>query len=101
MYAEYLSLGCSYAVLVVFSSNPHYHLAAVGAVSSTFSPGLWVLLALQLGAELAVDIIASTAEALLGLDVQVAAQHTWAAAGYMVLLAFVNVSICARLYMNE
>jgi hypothetical protein len=101
MYAEYLALGCSYAVLVVFSNNPHYHFAAFGSSSNTFSTEFWVLLALQLGTELAVDIVASTVEALLGLDIQVAAQHTWAAAGYMVLLAFVNVGICARLFINE
>jgi hypothetical protein len=76
MYAEYLALGCSYEVLVMFSSNSHYHLAAFGSSSDTFSTELWVLLALQLGTELAVDIVASTVEAMLGLDIQVAAQHT-------------------------
>lgn len=98
MYAEYLALGCSYAVLVVFSRNPHFNLYYTsGAASST---SYWSLFGLQIAIEVAVDSVSSAIEVALGLQVESIAQHTWTAAGHMVLITFVNVGLCAGLYQN-
>lgn len=99
MYAEYLALGCSYAVLVIFSRNPHYNLYRMHP--STSSVNYWALFGLQVAVEIGVDAVSSALEVALGLEVEAAAQHTWAAAGYMVALAFVNIAICAGLYLDD
>lgn len=98
MYAEYLALGCSYAVLVVFSKNPHFNLYySSGSASST---SYWALFGLQIVIEVAVDAVSSAIEVALGLEVESISQHTWTAASYMVLLAFVNVGLCGGLYQS-
>lgn len=101
MYAEYLAMGCSYAVLIVLDASPHYQFHTPLARLALRSSATWVLFALQFVVEVAVDIFASGFEIALGLEVEAAAQNTWSAAAYMVMLGFVNVAVCAGLYMRD
>lgn len=98
MYADYLAIGCSYTVVAVFGEHPHsqFH-ARSGMIRSRYAR----LVALQLGMAVAVDAVACMVEIGLGLRWRAGDQRAWHVLDHMVGLVFLNVALCAGLYLNR
>jgi hypothetical protein len=100
MYAEYVALGCSYAMFVCFSEHPFFAFDAGSADTSYVQTSYWLILLLQVGIEVMVDTLACTCETLLGIRFEDFDQDDWFITTHMITMAFDNIGICAGLYVK-
>lgn len=100
MYAEYIALGCSYAMFVCFSEHPFFNFDAGSAETSYSDRAYWLILLLQIGVEVTVDTLACTCETLLGIQFEDFDQDDWFITTHMITMAFDNIGMCAGLYVS-
>ncbi|GMF10886.1 unnamed protein product [Phytophthora lilii] len=112
MYAEYIAIGCSFAILYFFRFHPQYDFSIlVSGASDYFSRStdagsisrdrqLVYLGYLQMGVEVVVDFVACTLEATRGVELKSFDQNDPFLIFFMVMLTFSNIGISARLYMH-
>ncbi|KAF4325113.1 hypothetical protein BBO99_00000506 [Phytophthora kernoviae] len=115
MYAEYIAMGCSYAILFFFGSHPKYELSRVGSTpgssnSSNTVAGTTAFLVrwrnvgtvgLQLGVEVIVDFVACALEIRSGIDFEHFNKDDSFLAVFMVAIALVNVHISSSVYLDS
>jgi hypothetical protein len=100
MYAEYIAMGCAHAIFVCFSEHPFFAFAPGSASTRYVDRAYWLILLLQIAVELVVDTAACTVEMLMGSKLERLDQDDWSVMLYLVLLAFVNIGMCAGLYLR-
>ncbi|KAL3658466.1 hypothetical protein V7S43_016598 [Phytophthora oleae] len=103
MYAEYLAMGCSYAIMFFFGDHPQYQFVAAAEEKSAYTQQMnkFTIFAFQVGVEMVVDLFACSVEALQGVDFTSFDQNDPFLTFFMSLLAFANVSISAGLYIRS
>ncbi|KAG7400908.1 hypothetical protein PHYBOEH_003819 [Phytophthora boehmeriae] len=110
MYAKYIAMGCSYAILFFFGSHPKYDLGLVGSTpESSTSTGTafrvqWRNVGtagFQLGIEILVDIVACAFEIRSGIEFEHFNKDDSFLAVFMVAIALVNVHISSSVYLHS
>lgn len=101
MYAEYIALGCSYAMFVCFSEHPYFAFDAGSRDTSYSSHEYWSILLLQIVIEVTVDIVACMCEILLGVPFEDFDQDSDFIFVLMALLACQNIGASAGLYFKK
>lgn len=97
MYAEYIALGCSYAMFVCFSEHRYFAFDA-GSEDTSYSRGdYWLILLLQITIEVIVDTVACMFEILLGIHFEDFNQDDWFVMVLMVSLACQNTAMFSGL----
>ncbi|EEY60671.1 uncharacterized protein PITG_13411 [Phytophthora infestans T30-4] len=96
MYAEYIAIGCSYAILFFYRDHPQFQFTT----STQQNRQLAQLGALQMGTEVIVDLLACVLEAAEGVEFKSFDQNDSFLVYFMAVLAFSNVAISAGLYMR-
>ncbi|GMF42045.1 unnamed protein product [Phytophthora fragariaefolia] len=99
MYAEYMAMGCSYAIMFFFGNHPQYQfVSAVVAKSETMRQlHYFLIFAFQVLVEIMVDFVACNIEVTQGVDFGSFNQNDPYLTFLMSVLAFANVSISAGL----
>ncbi|KAG7387830.1 hypothetical protein PHYPSEUDO_013601 [Phytophthora pseudosyringae] len=112
MYAEYIALGCSYAILFFYRSHPQFEFtiflteSSDQASSSTAGDAmsqeqsLMLLGSLQMSVEVVVDFLASALEAAQGVEFTSINQNDPFLIFFLAMLTFSNVAISAGMYMR-
>ncbi|KAF4044528.1 hypothetical protein GN244_ATG03072 [Phytophthora infestans] len=111
MYAEYIAIGCSYAILFFYRDHPQFQFSLLSegsslltktreATSTQQNRQLAQLGALQMGTEVIVDLLACVLEAAEGVEFKSFDQNDSFLVYFMAVLAFSNVAISAGLYMR-
>ncbi|KAJ8571526.1 hypothetical protein ON010_g5309 [Phytophthora cinnamomi] len=115
MYAEYIAIGCSYAILFFYHNHPHFQFSLLLSASSSSrydSNGsvensmalrerqMRYMSGLQMGVEVVVDFLACALEAAEGVEFKSFDQNDPFLVFYLALLSFANVAISAGLYMR-
>ncbi|RLN95493.1 hypothetical protein BBJ28_00017813 [Nothophytophthora sp. Chile5] len=103
MYAEFIAIGCSYAILFFYWNHPQFQFASLlKADTSGASRGqqLLPLGGLQLGVEVLVDYIACSIEAAQGVEFASFDQNDPFLVFFLTILSFSNVAISAGLYIR-
>lgn len=117
MVAEYMALGCSYAIVIVYWSHPWYQLGAPSAaaaaatesanfsdtdndssVLSNFQP---IVFAVQLSLEIVADYIASMLEIRNGVDLVPLRKHNNFISVFLVWAVASNIVMTANLFLRE
>lgn len=101
MYAEYVALGCSYAMFVTFSEHPFFNFHAASDDTKYSGTAYWLILLLQISIEIAIDIVACMLEILLGVRFEDFDQNDWFTTMHMIIMAFDNIGMVAGLYVNS
>ncbi|KAE8881766.1 hypothetical protein PF005_g21738 [Phytophthora fragariae] len=103
MYAEYMAMGCSYAIMFFFWNHPQYQFisAAVGKSEAAQQLHYFLIFAFQVCVEMAVDFVACSIEVTQGVDFGSFDQNDPFLTFFMSTLAFANVSISAGLYIRS
>jgi len=106
MYAEYISIGCSAAILFFYGNHPLYsrlrrsESADVGATDAmAWRVGQLGMLALQIGVEVVVDYVSILLEMLIGIEFDhVKNLGSFLAAMFMITAVMnINISVCIYL----
>ncbi|KAL4130291.1 hypothetical protein PRIC2_006297 [Phytophthora ramorum] len=114
MYAEYIAIGCSYAILFFYRHHPHFQFSlalsasptttassdSVDTLTASQEPQLAYLGALQMGIEMLVDFAACILEAAEGVEFKSFDQNDPFLVFFLAMLSFSNVAISAGLYMR-
>eukprot|EP00644_Phytophthora_capsici_P016092 jgi/Phyca11/115517/e_gw1.28.547.1 len=90
MYAEYIAIGCSYAILFFYQDHPQYE----------FNQQLMSLGILQLIVEILVDFLACIFEASQGVEFKGVNQNDPFLVFFLAMLTFSNVAISAGMYLR-
>lgn len=105
MFAEYMALACSYAVVYIYWDHPKYRLsnqsstdAGTGTLIVSVDPVLFVV---QLGLEITADFIACTLETWNGIDLEPLQQHGFFMAVFLVWGVMGNVAMASNLLIRE
>ncbi|KAG6615540.1 uncharacterized protein IUM83_05144 [Phytophthora cinnamomi] len=103
MYAEYMAMGCSYAIMFFFGNHPQYQFVSVSVARSEATQKLhyFLIFSFQVCVEVAVDFVACNIEAMQGVDFGSFNQNDPFLTSSMSILAFANVSISAGLYIRS
>lgn len=99
MYAEYIAMGCAHVIFVCFSEHPFFAFEAGSASTRFGGRAYWLILLLQVAVEVAVDTAACMVEALMGVQFERLDQDDWPIMLSLVSIAFVNIGMCAGLYL--
>ncbi|KAG3152019.1 hypothetical protein PI124_g11879 [Phytophthora idaei] len=113
MYAEYIAIGCSYAILFFYRDHPQFQFRllpgssllsktsdSIEATNTQQNRQLGQLGALQMGTEIIVDFLACVLEAAEGVEFKSFDQNDSFLVYFLAVLAFSNVAISAGLYMR-
>jgi hypothetical protein len=102
MYAEYMAMGCSYAIMFFFWNHPQYQFVSAKTDKSEATQRLhqFFIFAFQVSVEVVVDFFACNLETLQGVDFGSFDQNDPFLTFFMSMLAFANVSISAGLYIQ-
>jgi hypothetical protein len=102
MYAEYMAMGCSYAIMFFFWNHPQYQFVSAKTDKSEATQRLhqFFIFAFQVSVEVVVDFFACNLETLQGVDFGSFDQNDPFLTFFMSMLAFANVSISAGLYIH-
>ncbi|KAL4173048.1 hypothetical protein KRP22_008205 [Phytophthora ramorum] len=103
MYAEYMAMGCSYAIMFFFWNHPQYQFIESPSEKSEATQRFhqFLLFAFQVSVEVVVDFIACNIEVMQGIDFNSFDQNDPFLTFFMSVLAFGNVSISAGLYIHS
>ncbi|KAH7463565.1 hypothetical protein KRP22_008225 [Phytophthora ramorum] len=96
MNAEYIAMGCSYAILFFFGSHTRFNLGDQTGASYSIFP---VTIALQVGIELVVDFGSSVFEIRLGIDFESFNEDGAYLAFFMMVIAITNIHISSGIYL--
>ncbi|KAL3669909.1 hypothetical protein V7S43_005282 [Phytophthora oleae] len=105
MYAEYIAIGCSYAILVFYQDHPQYEFSILFESNSTeegpsSDQQLMSLGILQLIVEILVDFLACILEASQGVEFKSVNQDDPFLVFFLAMLTFSNVAISAGMYLR-
>lgn len=109
MFAEYVALGCSYVILVLFWNHPMYRLGyesnddnATHVLStSLFKSSRISALILQVGIEIVGDCVACTLEAMQGIDMRPLHAHNMYLTFFLVWAAVANATIASHVFLRS
>ncbi|KAG7378206.1 hypothetical protein PHYPSEUDO_010428 [Phytophthora pseudosyringae] len=96
MYAEYIAIGCSYAILFFYHDHAHFQFSLSALQNRQFG----YLGALQMGVEVVVDFLACVVEAAEGVEFKSFDQNDPFLVFLLAVLTFSNVAISAGLYIR-
>ncbi|RLN96994.1 hypothetical protein BBJ28_00016375 [Nothophytophthora sp. Chile5] len=103
MHAEYIAMGCSYAILFLFGSHPRFHLnnnASADSSSITHTVS-FVTIVLQLGIAVVVDFVATGVEIHSGVDFASFNEDGAYLASFMAAVAVANIHISSSIYLRS
>ncbi|RLN93980.1 hypothetical protein BBJ28_00018646 [Nothophytophthora sp. Chile5] len=103
MYAEFIAVGCSYAILFFYWNHPQFQFASLlkaGTSGASRGQQLLSLGGLQLGVEVLVDYIACSVEAAQGVEFASFDQNDPFLVFFLAMLSFSNVAISAGLHFR-
>ncbi|KAG1702558.1 hypothetical protein DVH05_009507 [Phytophthora capsici] len=104
MYAEYIAIGCSYAILFFYQDHPQYEFNVLFEGKSTEEQSskqqLMSLGILQLIVEILVDFLACIFEASQGVEFKGVNQNDPFLVFFLAMLTFSNVAISAGMYLR-
>ncbi|KAG3004944.1 hypothetical protein PC121_g6434 [Phytophthora cactorum] len=105
MHAEYIAMGCSYAILFFFGAHPKYELGDYGnSISGHITAVHWTnasITGLQLGIEIIVDFVACALEIRRGIDFEQLNQDDSFLAVFVIAVSLVNVHISSGMYLSS
>ncbi|KAF4033554.1 hypothetical protein GN244_ATG14524 [Phytophthora infestans] len=104
MYAEYIAIGCSAAVLYFLGENTHYYrlglLRKDESVGISWRNGQFVALALQLAIEVFVDYLSVVFEMALGVQFAQMEELSSFFGAVFATIAFLNIVMTAMVYLD-
>lgn len=105
MYAEYIAIGCSYAILFFYRNHPQYQFSLLLSKSNPTSTSwqdsqLVSLCGLQVSIEVAVDFLACVFEAAHGVEFKSFNQNDPFLIFFLAMLTFSNVAISGGMYLH-
>ncbi|KAG3101174.1 hypothetical protein PI125_g14537 [Phytophthora idaei] len=105
MHAEYIAMGCSYAILFFFGAHPKYELGDYGnSISGHITAVHWTnasITGLQLGIEIIVDFVACALEIRRGIDFEQLNQDDSFLVVFVIAVSLVNVHISSGMYLSS
>ncbi|KAJ8563857.1 hypothetical protein ON010_g7489 [Phytophthora cinnamomi] len=99
MSAEYIAMGCSYAILVLFGSHPKFKLNYHGATDSAHTSQAATIM-IQIGIAIVVDFVASVLEIRRGVNFDRINEDSAYLSFYSAVVAVANIHISSGIYLN-
>uniref|UniRef100_K3WDT4 Uncharacterized protein n=1 Tax=Globisporangium ultimum (strain ATCC 200006 / CBS 805.95 / DAOM BR144) TaxID=431595 RepID=K3WDT4_GLOUD len=100
MFAEYVALGCSYAILFLCWNHPKYKRTGTTSALLATVPQIH-LLAVQFGLEIVVDYVSCLLETRHGIDLKPLHRHGLFLAVFLVWAAVGNLLISGSLFIQD
>lgn len=105
MFAEYVALGCAYAILVLFWNHPMFQLRYEANSDGVLSKSLFdnskvFSLILQVGIKIAVDYATCVFETTQGINMKLLHEHNIYLAIFLTWTAVGNITIAAHVFFH-